>query len=78
MKIRPVEAESFRADRRTDITKLIVALRNSVNTPNMSPQTCTYLPLLGLHPKLSMSLRYTADFHTTRLTRRGLCDRHCE
>jgi len=27
MKIRPVEAELFHADRRTDMTKLIVALR---------------------------------------------------
>jgi len=31
MKIRPVGAELFYADGRTDMTKLIVALRNSEN-----------------------------------------------
>jgi hypothetical protein len=33
MKIRPVEAELFRADRQTDMTKLIVAFRNFANAP---------------------------------------------
>jgi len=33
MKIRPVEAELFRADRRKDMTKLIVAFRSVVNAP---------------------------------------------
>jgi hypothetical protein len=33
MKIRPVEAKLFLADRRTDITKLIVAFRNFANAP---------------------------------------------
>jgi len=33
MKIRLVEAELFHADRRTDMTKLIVAFRNSANAP---------------------------------------------
>jgi len=33
MKIRPMEAELFRADRRTDMTKLIVAFRNFANAP---------------------------------------------
>jgi hypothetical protein len=33
MKIRPVGADLFRADGRTDMTKLIVALRNSANAP---------------------------------------------
>ena len=33
MKIRPVGAELFHADGRTDTTKLIVAFRNFVNTP---------------------------------------------
>jgi hypothetical protein len=33
MKIRPVEAELFLADRRTDVTKLIVAFRNFANAP---------------------------------------------
>jgi len=31
MKIPPVEAELFHADRRTDMTKLIIAFRNSAN-----------------------------------------------
>jgi hypothetical protein len=33
MKIRPVEAELFHTDGRTDLTKLIVAFRNIVKTP---------------------------------------------
>jgi hypothetical protein len=33
MKIRPVGAELFHADRRTDTTKLIVAFRNFANAP---------------------------------------------
>jgi hypothetical protein len=34
MKIRPVGAELFYADRQTDITKLTVAFRNFANAPN--------------------------------------------
>jgi len=34
MKIHPVVAELFRADRRTDMTKLIVAFRSFMNGPN--------------------------------------------
>ena len=33
MKIRPVGAEMLRADRRTDMTKLIFAFRNVANAP---------------------------------------------
>jgi hypothetical protein len=33
MKIRPVGAELFDVDRRTDMTKLTVAFRNSANAP---------------------------------------------
>jgi hypothetical protein len=33
MKIRPVGAELFHADRRTDMTKLIVVLLNIANAP---------------------------------------------
>jgi hypothetical protein len=33
MKISPVEAELLFADRRTDMTKLIVAFRNFANAP---------------------------------------------
>ena len=35
MKIRAVEAELFRADRRTHMTKLIVACRHFANAPNV-------------------------------------------
>ena len=34
-KILPERAELFHANRRTDMTKLIVAFRNSVNAPNI-------------------------------------------
>jgi len=34
MKIRPVEAELFHADGRTDMTKLIVCFRNFVKATN--------------------------------------------
>jgi len=36
MKTLPVRAELFHMDGRTDMTKLIVALHNSANTPNKS------------------------------------------
>ena len=78
MKIRPVEEESFHGDVQIDIRKLIAAVRNSANTPNKSPQTCNFMPLLALQPNLSISLQYTADLHTTHLTWHGLCDRHCD
>jgi hypothetical protein len=38
MKIRPVGAESFRADGRTDTAKLIVASRGFANVPENSRQ----------------------------------------
>jgi len=34
MKIRPLVAQLFHADRRTDMTKLTVAFRNFANVPN--------------------------------------------
>ena len=37
MKIRPGGAEISREDRRTDMTKLIVAVRNFANAPKNSP-----------------------------------------
>jgi hypothetical protein len=36
MKIRPVGAEYFRVDRRTDMTKLIFAFRNFANASNVA------------------------------------------
>jgi hypothetical protein len=38
VKIRPVDAELFCADRRTDMTKLTVGFRNSANAPNERKQ----------------------------------------
>ena len=37
MKIRPLGAKLFHADRRTDTTKLIVAFRNFANAHKMGP-----------------------------------------
>jgi hypothetical protein len=37
MEVRSVGAELFHADRRTDMTKLIVAARNFANAPKNSP-----------------------------------------
>ena len=34
MKIRPVEAEMYHANRRTDTTKVMVIFRNFANAPN--------------------------------------------
>jgi hypothetical protein len=38
MKIPPVGAQLFHADRQTDMTKLTVAFRNFANTPNGNKQ----------------------------------------
>ena len=43
MKIRSVGAELFPADRRTDMTKVIVAFRNFANAPKNSTSTLTQL-----------------------------------
>ena len=45
MKIRQVGAELYREDRRTDMTKLIVAFRNFANAPKSSD----YLGTTDLH-----------------------------
>jgi len=47
MKIRPVAAELFNADRRTDMTKLIFAFRKFVNAPNNATQR-EYWELLSM------------------------------
>ena len=39
MKIPPVEAELFVAERRTDTTKLTVAFRNVANAPKRVPKS---------------------------------------
>jgi len=44
MKIRPVGAESFHADRQTDMTKLTIAFRKFANAPKKKKPvlfTCT-------------------------------------
>ena len=41
MKILPVGAELFRADGRTDMTKLVVAFRNFANAPKQMTPTVT-------------------------------------
>ena len=46
MKIRPEGAEMFHADRRTDMTKLIVTLHNYANAPKNS----------GLHHQLTLQV----------------------
>jgi hypothetical protein len=50
MNIRPVGTELFHADRRTDVTKLIVALRNSANAPKKDElyKTFTILDMAGV------------------------------
>jgi len=45
MKIRPVRAELFRADRRTDMTKLWVIFRNCANAPK-NARNVTAIPRL--------------------------------
>ena len=45
MKNRPVGAELFHVDGRTDVTKLIVPFRNFVNAPKKRPlQNCLAIP----------------------------------
>jgi hypothetical protein len=41
MKILPLGAEVFHADRQTDMTKLIVAFRNFANAPKHRTSRCT-------------------------------------
>jgi hypothetical protein len=46
MKIRPVGAELFHADRRTDMTKLIVAFRNFANAPKNVEVKLTFVKVI--------------------------------
>jgi hypothetical protein len=43
IKIRPVGAELFHADRRTDMTKLTIAFRNFANAPQNKGNTSIFL-----------------------------------
>ena len=46
MKIRPVGAELFHAERQTDMTKLTVAFRNITNAPKNISDKCVYYYIL--------------------------------
>jgi len=43
MKIRPVGAELFHADRRTEMTELIISFRNFANAPKYPLPTSHYI-----------------------------------
>ena len=45
MKIRPLEAELFHSDGRTDMTKSIVAFRNVANTPKNCLQKTIFVKI---------------------------------
>jgi hypothetical protein len=69
MKIRPVGAELFRADgrtdRRTDMTKPIVAFCNFANAPKNSEGVhLEYLYIFSINSKMS-----TLQFYSVNLTR---------
>ena len=72
MKIHPVGAEMLRADRRTDITKLIVALRNFAN----APKNCAFL-LVSYYILVNFSFQWpkwlgsclTSESHVRSLSR---------
>jgi len=51
MKIRPVEAELFHADGRTDMTKLTVAFCNFANVPEkrISSVNCLVIPITATY-----------------------------
>ena len=61
---RPVGDEFFHMDRRTDMTKLIVALRNFANEPRNSSRRC---PLLFVN----MKQRYFPDASVFVIRRLG-------
>ena len=61
MNIRPVAAELFHADLRTDMTKLIVTLRNFTNSPkNIVPEF--ELPIVQSVACSVYGLRYRGFF----------------
>jgi hypothetical protein len=53
MKIRPVGAELFRADRRTDMTKLTVAFRNFANAPQNTQLHVTVMGQMETYRELT-------------------------
>jgi hypothetical protein len=57
MKIRPVGAEFLQADRRTDMTKLIVSLRNFANAPKTDPKKMKRKQGKFIHPNIRTSGR---------------------
>ena len=55
MKLRPVEADLFHADGQTDMTKLIVALRNFANVPIIYPNSLLFFTLISVYSRFSGS-----------------------
>jgi len=55
MKIRLMGAELFHTDRRTDITKLEVTFRNSVNAPKNQPNGPTKKSIMRTRNKQSFT-----------------------
>ena len=70
MKIRPVGAELFHADRQTDMTKLIVAFRNFAKAPKNSlmlslcPSVNLYQRLMWRRIFMNLGIK---DFFTKKL-----------
>ena len=63
MKIRPVGAELFLVDRRTDMTKLTVAFRNFANAPKNTPNYIIVTQTLITHLLKYMTLSTTKRVH---------------
>ena len=61
MKIRPVGTEFFHADRRTDMTTLIITFRNFLNAPKKNPAAISIIPLLELMNILILCYLDTQD-----------------
>jgi hypothetical protein len=74
MKIRPVGAEFFHSDRRTDgrtdMTKLTVAFRNFANTPKMTAKSITTFSVGRMSEGLGV--RFGKDIHVLSSTARRL------
>ena len=65
MKTRPVEAELFHADGRTDVTKLIVAFRNFANVSKNRNYTFNDILLLTLHIFFFLLPMFNAIYHNS-------------
>ena len=73
MEIRPVAAELFRADRRTDMTKLIVAFRKFANAPKIV-KYITYKNQLNEHSVyICCDMKETTKKNTTFISESCKC-----